>query len=468
MTFEKPKMNRRNFVMGASALGFGGLIGLPQLRANTAQPLAVQTRNTAFSIGGRPATKGLVSFTENGPPPVLRFKRNQTARIDVTNGLEEYTSIHWHGLRIANEMDGVPYLTQFPIAQGETFSYEFTPPDAGTFWYHPHCNTMEQMAHGLTGMLIVEEDTDPGFDAELPINLKDFRLQDDGTLLPYFTARGAARGGTEGNARTVNWETTPEYQIPTGGLVRLRIVNTDLTRVYKIFLPETEGKIIAWNGNPVRDAIDWPTQSAPLWIAPGERVDIAMHAPQSEDQSVVVQTLIAKRPQPLFYMRTAGTPIKRDLAELKPLPALEVDEPDLKTAEVKDILFGWSPEGTGSNNGLCGDFGYTFWSINRSPWPGDAIENTGPVVELSHGKSYILRLTNKSPNLHPIHLHGLIFRPLRSNQRSLPSNWTDTILLLKDETIEVALRADNPGNWAFHCHVIEHQKSGLSGYISVV
>ena len=84
------------------------------------------------------------------------------------------------------------------------------------------------------------------------------------------------------------------------------------------------------------------------------------------------------------------------------------------------------------------------------------------------GKSYILRLRNESPNLHPIHLHGLVFKPIRSNLRHLPANYTDTLLLLKDEVVEVALLADNPGDWAFHCHVIEHQKTGLSGYIKVV
>lgn len=466
--FQTPKMNRRNFLYGAGALALGGLAGVSQIRASAGTPLSLRTQKTAYAIGERPATEGLFSFAENAPPPVLRLKRNQVARIDVTNGLEDYTSIHWHGLRIANAMDGVPYLTQFPIASEETFSYEFTPPDAGTFWYHPHCNTMEQMAYGLTGILIVEEEEDPGFDADVPINLKDFRLDDDGSLLPYFTARGAARGGTLGTARTVNWRTAPEYEIPSGGLVRLRIVNTDLTRVYKVFLPNTEGHIIAWNGNPLREDIAWPTQEAPLWLAPGERVDIALRAPDVADEVVQAQTLIARQAQPLFSLRTTGVSKKRDLAELKSLSPVEVREPDLRTAETKDILFGWSPEGTGSNNGLCGDFGYTFWSINRNPWPGDAVKGSGPVVELKQGESYILKLTNKSPNLHPIHLHGLIFRPLRSNRRVLPSNWTDTILLLKDEVIEVALFADNPGDWAFHCHVIEHQKSGLSGYISVV
>lgn len=119
------------------------------------------------------------------------------------------------------------------------------------------------------------------------------------------------------------------------------------------------------------------------------------------------------------------------------------------------------------NNGICGTLGYTFRSINRKPWPGDAAEGAGPLVELKLGRSYILRLHNESPNSHPIHLHGMAFRPVRSNRRETASNWTDTIPLAKNEVVDCLLVADNPGDWAFHYHVIEHQKTGLPGYIRV-
>ncbi|MEM1360654.1 MAG: multicopper oxidase family protein [Pseudomonadota bacterium] len=460
-------LNRRGFLTAAGAAGLGALSGVGTLFAQGAAPIDFRTRLTRYQFADRPMTQDLVSLVDNAPPPVLRLKRNEKAVIHLTNGLEDYTTIHWHGLRIDNRMDGVPYLTQIPVGQNETFAYEYTPPDAGTFWYHPHCMTMQQMAHGLTGMLIVEEDDDPGFDADVPVNMKDFRLQDDGTFLPYFTARGAARGGTLGNVRTVNWDITPSYNVPAGGLVRLRLLNTDLARVYKIYLPEVTGEVIAWNGNPLREPLPMPTQDAPLWVAPGERVDIALRAPDRDGAEIPVQTRIGGQISNIVTLRAAGASLNRDLAELRPLPPADLPEPDLANAQVEEILFGWSPDGDGTKNGFCGDFGYTFWSIDRKPWPGDDVPGTGPVTTLRQGQSYILRLRNESPNLHPIHLHGLVFRPISSNLRTLPSNWTDTMLLLKGEIIDVALVADNPGDWAFHCHVIEHQKSGLAGYIRV-
>ncbi len=460
-------MSRRQMLLGSLGTGLTAAVMSP-LAARQLDEFHLRSRETSFAFGDQ-ITPGLVSLQDNAPPPLLRLRQGKKAVLNYTNGLAEYSTIHWHGIRLPNAMDGVPYLTQFPVGQGETFRYEFTPPDAGTYWYHPHCRTMEQMARGLTGVLIVDEEKDPGFDADIPFNLKDFRLAEDGSLLPYFTPRGAARGGTFGNVKTSNWQLDPVQDVPAGGLIRLRFVATDTTRVFKLVFPDVGGKIVAWDGHPVEEEVPWPTRDNPLLLGPGQRVDVVVVAPAAEGQELVFQNLIGTS---LLYnvarLRSRGATLGRGGEDITPLPRNPIDPPDLSNPEVREIIFGWSPEGDGSDNGLCGEYGYVFWSINRDPWPGDAVEGTGPVTTLKQGKSYILRMRNESPNLHPIHLHGLVFKPLRSNLRRIPANYTDTILLMKDEIVDVAVRADNPGHWAFHCHVIEHQKTGLSGYISVV
>jgi len=390
-------------------------------------------------------------------------------RLSVRNTLTDYTAMHWHGLRIANEMDGVPYLTQMPMGQNEVFQYEFTPPDAGTYWYHPHCMTMEQMAHGLTGVMVIAEPEDPGFDSEQVINLRDFRLDEDGAFLPAFTQRGAARAGTFGNVHTANWLQQPVYDHAAGGLVRLRVVNTDTTRIYKLHLEGAEARIIAWDGHPADVEIPLPSADTPLLVGPGQRVDFAVAVPEGEGQTVALMAkLPGQPPLAMARLRAVGATVARNLRDLKPLAANPVAKPDLANAELYEFVFGWTPEGGVPNNGFCGSLGYNFWSINRKPWPGDAAQGVGPLATLELGKTYVLRLQNESPNLHPIHLHGLAFVPLKSNQRQLPPQMTDTMLLLKDEVVEIALVADNPGDWAFHCHVIEHQKTGLTGFIRVV
>ncbi len=458
-------MKRREFLLGsgaaAGAFGLGALGVAANMSELVVQPASYALRDTV--------TSGMVSLSPDAPPPVLYGKQGEVMHLPVRNALADYTAMHWHGLRIPNDMDGVPYLTQMPMAQGEVFPYTFTPPDAGTYWYHPHCMTMEQMAHGLTGVMVIAEAEDPGFDSEQVINLRDFRLDENDQFLPAFTRRGAARSGTFGNVHTANWQNQPVYDHAAGGLVRLRVVNTDTTRIYKLHLQHGAARVIAWDGHPVAVDIPVPSAADPMLVGPGQRVDFAVAMPQNEGKVVELMAKFPGQPhQAIARLRAVGASAGRELRELQPLPPNPVARPDLANAELHEFVFGWTPEGGAPDNGFCGSLGENFWSINRKPWPGDAAQGVGPLATLEQGKSYVLRLRNESPNLHPIHLHGLVFVPLKSNLRSLPPLLTDTMLLLKDEVVEIALVADNPGDWAFHCHVIEHQKTGLTGYIRVV
>lgn len=456
-------MNRRELLLGASAaLGVGGALGVG---AAGSAPETLTVQAARFPLAG-PVTEAMVSLSPDAPPPVLRMRQGAPFAADVGNALDRPVAMHWHGMRVPNAMDGVPYLTQIPIGGGERFRYAFTPEDAGTFWYHPHCDTMEQMARGLTGILVVEEADEPGFDADLPVNLRDFRLGGDGQFIEFFTGRGAARGGTFGTVMTANWQQEPVYDLPAGGLVRLRLVATDTTRVYRLHLPGSEGRIVAMDGHPLAEALPWPTAEAPLVLGPGQRADLAVRMPGEEGAELAVMNEQPGPARRLVRLRSAGPDAGRDLAELRPLAANPLPRPDLGAAEAIDFVIGWSPSGAVPNDGVCGSLGYTFWSINRVPWPGDAA-GAGPLAVLARGRSYVLRLRNESPNDHPVHLHGLNFLPLRSNKRRIPANWTDTALLMKEETMEIALLADNPGDWAFHCHVIEHQKTGLGGFLRV-
>ncbi|MEO1722693.1 MAG: multicopper oxidase family protein [Pseudomonadota bacterium] len=463
---------RRQILAGSMATAGVGIAGLGAPLLAAVSELRIQParyRLLEETIGG------LVSLSPDAPPPVLRLRQGEPFEVDVSNALDDFTAMHWHGIRVPNGMDGVPYLTQVPFGRDETFRYAFTPEDAGTYWYHPHCMTMDQMARGLTGVLVVEEMEPPGFDSDLALNLRDFRLDGRGQLRErQWSARGAARAGTHGSVLTANWEVTPVYAAPAGGLLRLRLAATDPTRIYRVYLTDAEGaplpepgRIIAIDGHPVREAVPWPTEEAPLLLSPGQRADLALAVPAEEGREIQVFTDRPGPPHLLARLRAEGTDAGRTLAELRPLAPNPLSEPDLAAAKVVEFVFGWSPEESVQDNGFCGTLGYTFWSINREPWPGDAAKGTGPLATLRLGRSYILRLRNESPNDHPIHLHGLTFRPVQSNRRKVAGNWTDTALLLEGETMDVALVADNPGNWAFHCHVIEHQKTGLAGYLRV-
>jgi FtsP/CotA-like multicopper oxidase with cupredoxin domain len=130
-------------------------------------------------VGGSYPETPVWSYNGAVPGPEIRVRQGERLRVTVENQLAEGTTVHWHGLRVPNAMDGVPHLTQKPIAAGETFVYEFEVPDAGTYWYHPHQRSFEQVGRGLYGPLIVEERERIQVDRDVTWVLDDWRLLQD-------------------------------------------------------------------------------------------------------------------------------------------------------------------------------------------------------------------------------------------------------------------------------------------------
>jgi FtsP/CotA-like multicopper oxidase with cupredoxin domain len=185
------------------------------------------------------------------PGPELRVRQGERLRIVVHNELPEDTTVHWHGIRLPNAMDGVPGLTQLPIKPGEQFVYEFSPPDAGTFWYHPHADSLQQLGRGLGGALIVEEPTALPVDRDILWMLTDWRLKSDAQIAPGFGNRmEAAMSGRVGNTVTMNGSITDEVKVRAGERIRLRLVNSSLARIMALRFEEHRPIVIAIDGQP--------------------------------------------------------------------------------------------------------------------------------------------------------------------------------------------------------------------------
>ena len=147
------------------------------------------------------------------------------------------------------------------------------------------------------------------------------------------------------------------------------------------------------------------------------------------------------------------------------LPANPIAEPDVANAEKLNFNFEWV--GSVSEN-QDGDQPPSLWQINGIAW--DIKDKTcadRPIAKLKLGQSYIFELKNMTQYQHPIHLHGMTFKVLASNRKKITPYFTDTYLLGKNERARVALVADNPGVWMFHCHVIDHMETGLMAAIEV-
>ena len=192
-------------------------------------------------------------WTYNGvePGPVLRVRQGTLFRATVENRLAESTTVHWHGIRLPNAMDGVPGLTQNPIAPGERFDYAFTPPDAGTFWYHSHDDSLVQMGHGLAGALIVEETDPPVVDRELLWIIQDWRLTRDAQIAPGFNNRmEAAMDGRVGNTVTINGRVPNSVRVRAGERIRLRLSNAAIARIMALRFEGHRPVIVALDGQP--------------------------------------------------------------------------------------------------------------------------------------------------------------------------------------------------------------------------
>ena len=196
-------------------------------------------------------------------------------------------------------------------------------------------------------------------------------------------------------------------------------------------------------------------------------MDLAMYAPDRVGEEIPVYDKKGRFGVELCRLRVVENTRHTAPKTLPSLPANPIGTPDLDKAEILRFVFEW--QGALSPTRADGAVDHSFWLINRRAWDGGEDHHSlpEPLAMLTLGRSYIAELHNATPHQHPIHLHGLIFTVLSSNKRSIIPYHSDTILLEKNERARIAFVADNPGDWMFHCHVIEHMKTGLMGYISI-
>lgn len=405
--------------------------------------------------------------------PIIRIARGSRLTAQFKNELAEHSSIHWHGIRLPNAMDGVPYVTQPPVQPGDSHTYSFTVPDTGLFPFHSHCNTVEQLGRGLAGALIVTGDESRPYDADLLCVIKDWRLDENGNFIDFTEDSGAAKAGTFGTLRSVNYKQTPMMAAPAGGDVRLRLMSIDNSRVNLIGIRGAEAAVIATDGQAV---IPFPFTTWRLGSA--MRLDLCIRMPKP-GQTVHIYDYFAPEPVLLASITAQGPALQRGAFDPAPLYRPDIAEPDLANAIRRRIEFSATAKPTPNlielpggqtmniSDSLCLS-DKTFWAINKETWPEDGHQRLpAPLLNLVRDQTYLFELVNTTPHMHPIHIHGHTFLYLRSNKTSLPPHYADTVLLKPKERIEVAFKADNPGDWMFHCHIIEHAETGMMSILRV-
>ncbi len=441
--------------------------------ASSAKPavdLTFEPAETDIDLGG----VSVRTWAYNGRVPgnEIRIRKGETLRAAVTNKLPADTSMHWHGLAIVNDMDGVPPLTQSPIPAGGDFTYEFMVPDAGTYWYHSHVGT--QLDRGLYGPLIIENPAEKAdYDEELVVVLDDW-IDGTGTnpdqVLENLRKTGMkpmAPGGPGVSPTTPLGTDTGDVTYPhfvingrvpadpevrdyrSGQRIRLRVINAGSDTAFRIAVPDTDLNVIATDGYPVM-----PTGAKSVILGMGERVDAVFTVNASVP---VVAVPEGKQGHAQLNVRVGGAPsavkvddfvaavrkeVVLDTATLSPIP--EVTLP----ARTPDQVIEAKLSGPGP--------GYTW------PFNGRIYDPMKDGIGVKPDQRVRMRMINESMMFHPIHLHGHTFEVVG---RDGPRARKDTVLVPPKTTVEVDFDTVNPGKWITHCHNTYHLEGGMAGWI---
>ena len=423
---------------------------------------------------GHPDT-AVWTYDGSVPGPELRIRQGERVRLVVSNKLGEDTTVHWHGIRLPNAMDGVAGITQPPIRPGESFTYEFMPPDAGTFWYHPHADTLQQLGRGLAGALIVEEREPVVVDRDLLWFMEDWRLDNRSQIVPDFGNRmEAGMSGRVGNTVTINGHVSGAVPVQAGERLRLRVVNASLARIIGLRFANHRPVVVAYDGQPCDPHTPGGGR---VVLGPAMRVDLIIDMDGKPGQSYpVIDDFYGDLAYKLLDLAYGPEkPAREHLSGAPPrLSANPLPEPDLTAAERHEIaLQGGMMGGMGMGGGMMGGMGMmgtggSTWAINGTSMTGDGQPNMPPLLTLKRGQSCVLALRNETAWWHPMHLHGHSFRVISRNGKPNPRReWRDTVLVPPREAVEIAFVADNPGNWMFHCHVTDHQMAGMMAIVRI-
>jgi FtsP/CotA-like multicopper oxidase with cupredoxin domain len=471
----------------------GGLGGIAFSGWSMPAPVSAAEDVVAYKLTLRPAEAELLeangpktavwAYDGKVPGPLLRARRGQRIRIDVTNSLTQPTSVHWHGIRIVNAMDGVADLTQKPIATGETFVYDFVVPDAGTYWYHSHNRSWEQVARGLYGPLIIDEADAVEVDRDIVIMADDWRLRKDGKLDEdsFGNVGERAHGGRLGNVLTLNGKPYETLEVMSGERVRLRLINAANARILQFRIAGVEPVLVALDGQPVEPQA---LGDRAVRLAPAQRADLVIDVKGPAGTELAISEVSGSEPLVAGYLLVKeakeASAARGDVSRLPdnalPLPNLAgARQIELKMTGgamrffEKAIFKGKELDG----RTLARQHGQV-WAFNGVA--GTALE---PLFAAAQGETVVIRMTNDTLWPHAMHVHGHHFvetgrKPANTADFSLSgaggagaAPWRDTVLMNPGEEVSIAFVADNPGDWLLHCHMLEHSAGGMITWFEV-
>lgn len=388
----------------------------------------------------------------------LTAKKGEQFNVRLINHLHVPTSIHWHGILLPNDQDGVAFITQYPIYPGIEYHYTFPLVQAGTFFMHAHYGLQEQKLLSAP-LILLDEDEFPSIKNDRVIVLTDFSFKSPSEIFYELRCSSDKMKMKPGNdivdvqydAFLANFKTfdSPEiFEFPPESQVRLRFINASSATNFWIFLGDLEGEAIAVDGNrivPLRD------HTFELGIA--QRIDIKITIPkeggtfpilaQGEGTNmltgVIVKTAEASLPQLNSITPQTAKALSNEqelkLKALNPLPSKKIDRKVLVE--------------------LGGEMAHYRWTLNGKSWP------EAPPILVEKGERVEMTFKNATAMTHPMHFHGHVFQVTEIDGKILNGAMRDTVLVSPWSTVRIQFDANNPGVWPLHCHLLYHLEAGM-------
>lgn len=511
MTHDIP--SRRDVVAGLAATTV--LAGLPSAAQARKPKIQLEATTREIEVNGK-LVKRLAVVGPDGPEG-LRLKRGDDFAVRLTNKLDTETLIHWHGLILPPSQDGVPGISAPAIPPGGSAEYDFPLVQAGTYWMHSHVGFQEQL--GLAMPLILEDPDDPLSDLqEVVLFLEDFTFKDPHAILATLrqggmSAMGHAHGPAmkphahgmkmDGGTKMAEGMKMPEgmkmasgatmpggmkmdgaggmagmqadlndvdfdaylansrtlrdpqvVRVERNGKVRVRIINGSASTNFFISAGGRGARLIAVDGEPVQ-----PIDDTVFPIAIAQRMDLLVDVPAGAVVPILAQregdtaqtglvlaspgAAITRIPEQAANKAGAmGAELEMRLRTAAPLPARPIASELLST--------------------LSGDMERYIWMMH-----GDVYPKNKPLV-VTTGQRTAIRMRNETGMAHPMHLHGHVFQVVEIAGKALDGAVRDTVMVPPQSDMVVVFDANNPGNWAYHCHNLYHMEAGMFSYVAYV
>ncbi|TFD05596.1 MULTISPECIES: multicopper oxidase family protein [unclassified Cryobacterium] len=410
--------------------------------------------------------------------PVIRAKTGDTLNAQVANALVESTSVHWHGLALRNDADGVPVVTQPAIKPGANFDYTFRLNHPGTYWYHSHVDM--QRERGLSGALIIEDPREPLlYDQEWVIMLDDWLdgitgtpedaldelsmgMDMSGMDMPMthmlMGATSSYLGGDAGDvsmpAHLFNGKATQDaevFQSRPGNRIRLRIINAAGDTAYRVGVPGQKITLTHTDGFPVQqEDVD------AVVLGMGERIDAILTV---QDGYTPLLAIPEGKDGRAYGLISTGSGTAPGAATLPSTLDGTVTDGGRLTADESVLLTATKPDRIHTMR-LTGSMGKYDWSINGRRF--DMKKPFAGAFDIGLDERVQVKMVNDTSMWHPMHLHGHSFQLSNNGARK------DTVIVRPKETVTFEFDADNPGQWIAHCHNAYHAERGMIGLFSYV